>query len=162
MGSCIKIFIFRPYGFDYLGFLTNTRRCAMRSKTQWVFYRDLDWWPGPQKVQFGKNHLVPLGCRALPGSVNGFFNFFQGPMLLEFRMKDLVKSYVHGSNSNQMTKLLKLMKSRHFASKNWPISKYQSIFWLLTNFLLQLQEKFRNLKWEKLVLKSSVLKYRNR
>ena len=52
MGSCIKIFIFRPYGFDYLGFLTNARRGAMRSKTQWVIYRDLDWWPGPQKVQF--------------------------------------------------------------------------------------------------------------
>ena len=54
VGSCIKIFIFRPYGFDYLGFLTNARRGAMRSKTQWVFYRDLDWWPGPQKVQFGE------------------------------------------------------------------------------------------------------------
>ena len=26
----------------------------MSSKTQWVFYRDLDWWPGPQKVQFGE------------------------------------------------------------------------------------------------------------
>ena len=54
MGSCIKFFIFRPYGFDYLGFLTNARRGAMRSKTQWVIYRDLDWWPGPQKVQFGE------------------------------------------------------------------------------------------------------------
>ena len=37
-----------------LGFLTNARRDAMRSKTQWVFFRDLDWWPGPQKVQFGE------------------------------------------------------------------------------------------------------------
>ena len=54
VGSCIKIFIFRPYEFDYLGFLTNARRGAMRSKTQWVIYRDLDWWPGPQKVQFGE------------------------------------------------------------------------------------------------------------
>ena len=42
VGSGLKIFIFRPYGFDYLGFLTNARRGAMRSKTQWVFYRDLD------------------------------------------------------------------------------------------------------------------------
>ena len=48
----LKIFIFRPYGFDYLGILTKACRSAMRSKTQWVFYRDLDWWPGPQKVQF--------------------------------------------------------------------------------------------------------------
>ena len=54
VGSCFKIFIFRPYGFDYFGFLTNARRGAMRSKTQWVIYRDLDWWPGPQKVQFGE------------------------------------------------------------------------------------------------------------
>ena len=50
VGSGLKNFIFRPYGFDYLGFLTNARRGAMRSKTQWVIYRDLDWWPGPQKV----------------------------------------------------------------------------------------------------------------
>ena len=41
-GSCLKFFTFLPYGFDYLGFLTNARRGAMRSKTQWVFYRDLD------------------------------------------------------------------------------------------------------------------------
>ena len=54
MGSCLKFFTFLPYGFDYLGFLTNARRDAMRSKTQWVFYRDLDWWPGLQKVQFGE------------------------------------------------------------------------------------------------------------
>ena len=42
VGSCLNFFIFQPYGFDYLGFLTNARRGAMRSKTQWVFYRDLD------------------------------------------------------------------------------------------------------------------------
>ena len=52
--SCLKFFIFSPYRFDYLGFLTNARRDAMRSKIQWVFYRDLDWWPGPQKVEFWK------------------------------------------------------------------------------------------------------------
>ena len=52
VGSCLKFFTFLPYGFDYLGFLTNARRGAMRSNTQWVFYRDLDWWPGQQKVQF--------------------------------------------------------------------------------------------------------------
>ena len=52
VGSCLKIFIFRPYGFDYLGFLTNACRGAMKSKPQWVFYKDLDWWLGPQKVQF--------------------------------------------------------------------------------------------------------------
>ena len=54
VGSCLKFFTFLPYGFDYLGFLTNARRGVMRSKTQWVFYRDLDWWPGPQKVQLLK------------------------------------------------------------------------------------------------------------
>ena len=54
VGSGLKFFIFRPYGFDYLGFFTNARRGAMRSKTQWVFYRDLDWWPGPHKIQFGE------------------------------------------------------------------------------------------------------------
>ena len=42
VGSCLKFFIFLPYGFDYLEFLINARRGAMRSKTQWVFYRDLD------------------------------------------------------------------------------------------------------------------------
>ena len=46
----LKIF----HGFENLGFLTNARSGAMRSKTQWVFYRDQDWWPGPQKVQFGE------------------------------------------------------------------------------------------------------------
>ena len=34
VGSCLKFFTFQPYGFDYLGFLTNARRGAMRSKTQ--------------------------------------------------------------------------------------------------------------------------------
>ena len=34
VGSCLKFFTFLPYGFDYLGFLTNARRGAMRSKTQ--------------------------------------------------------------------------------------------------------------------------------
>ena len=43
----------RPYGFENFEFLTNNWRGAMRSKTQLV-YRDLDWWPGPQKVQFGE------------------------------------------------------------------------------------------------------------
>ena len=42
VGSCLKFFTFLPYGFDYLGFLTNARRGAMRSNTPWVFYRDLD------------------------------------------------------------------------------------------------------------------------
>ena len=55
----LKFFPFLPYGFDYLGFLTNAHRGAMRSKTQWVFYRDLEWWPGPQKVQFWKTTGYP-------------------------------------------------------------------------------------------------------
>ena len=59
VGRGLKIFIFRPYGFDYLGFLTNAHRGAMRSKTRWVFYRDLEWWPGPQKVQFWKTTGYP-------------------------------------------------------------------------------------------------------
>ena len=41
VGSCLKFFIFLPYEFDYFGFLTNALRGAMRSKTQWVIYRDL-------------------------------------------------------------------------------------------------------------------------
>ena len=40
--SCSKFFIFQPYGFDYLGFSTNARRGAIRSKTQLVFYSHLD------------------------------------------------------------------------------------------------------------------------
>ena len=71
VGSCLKISIFRPYGFVYFGFLTNARRGAMRSKTQWVFYRDLDWWPRPQKVQFKKS----VGFRAHLGSVKANLNF---------------------------------------------------------------------------------------
>ena len=35
-------------------FWQTARRGAMRSKTQWVIYRDLDWGPGPQKNQFGE------------------------------------------------------------------------------------------------------------
>ena len=54
VGSCLKISIFGPYGFDYFGLLTNARRVAMRSKTQWVIYRDLGLWPGSLKVQFGE------------------------------------------------------------------------------------------------------------
>ena len=34
VGSCLKFLTFQPYIFDYLGFLTNPRRGAMRSKTQ--------------------------------------------------------------------------------------------------------------------------------
>ena len=60
VGSGLKFFIFWPYGFDYLWFLTNARRGAMRSKTQWVFYRDLDWWLGPQNL--GKSLLRVRNC----------------------------------------------------------------------------------------------------
>ena len=60
-------FIFQPYEFENL---TNTRRVGIRSKIQWVFYRDLDWWPGPQKVQFREITGYPIDCRALLGSVN--------------------------------------------------------------------------------------------
>ena len=42
IGSGLKFFFFRPYGFDYLGFLTNIRRGMIRSKTQLVFYRYLN------------------------------------------------------------------------------------------------------------------------
>ena len=74
VGSCIKIFIFRPYGFDYLGFLTNARRGAIGSKTQWVIYKDLDWWPGPQKVQFreitGYPEVVGLILALLKASIH--------------------------------------------------------------------------------------------
>ena len=59
VGRGLKLFIFWPYGFDNLWFLKNVRRGAMRSKTQWVFYRDLEWWPGPQKVQFWKTTGYP-------------------------------------------------------------------------------------------------------
>ena len=73
VGSCLKFFIFSPYGFDYLGFLTNAHRGVMRSKTQWVFYRDLNWWPGPQKVWFGEiigySKVVGLFLALLSGCV---------------------------------------------------------------------------------------------
>ena len=59
-----KFFIFRPYGFDYLGFLTNTRRVMMRSKTQLVLDRDLNWWHGNKKSNSGKS----LGTFRLHGS----------------------------------------------------------------------------------------------
>ena len=36
------------------GIFDNARRGAMRSKPQWVFYSNIDWWPGPQKNQFGE------------------------------------------------------------------------------------------------------------
>ena len=41
VGRDLKNFIFRPYGFENLGFLENAPRDAMMSKTQWVYYRDL-------------------------------------------------------------------------------------------------------------------------
>ena len=45
-------------GFDYFGFLTNARRGAMRSKTQWVFNgpRLMAW---TTKSPIWGNHLVP-------------------------------------------------------------------------------------------------------
>ena len=63
----------------------NGCRGAMRSKTQWVFYRDLDGWPGPQKVQFGGNHRVTLGCRALLGSVKAIHSFDKIKLILYTR-----------------------------------------------------------------------------
>ena len=64
VGKCLKFFIFLPYGFDYLEFLTNARRGAMRSKTQWVFYRDLDDVMDHKKSNSGKS----LGTLRLKGS----------------------------------------------------------------------------------------------
>ena len=61
---------FGPYGLQNLRFLINPPRGMMRSKTQWAFYRDLDcmmaW---TTKNPIPGNHWVPLGCRALLGSV---------------------------------------------------------------------------------------------
>ena len=49
--SCLNFFIFLTLWIWLSWILTNARRGVMRSKTQWVLYSDLDWWPGPQKVQ---------------------------------------------------------------------------------------------------------------
>ena len=89
VGSCLKIFILWPYGFDDLGFLANIPRGAMSLKTQWFFYRDLDWWPGPQKVQFweitGYPDVVGL-ILALLSSWNFWFCFcFTYTEVIEFR-----------------------------------------------------------------------------
>ena len=68
--SCLKFFTFRPYGFDHLGFLTDACRGATRSKTQWVFYRDLNrLMAQTTKSPIRRNHWVPLGCRTYLGSV---------------------------------------------------------------------------------------------
>ena len=80
VGSALKLFIFRPYEFDYLGFLTNARRGALRSKTQWVIYRDLDWWPGPQKVQFRE-------ITGYPEVVGLFLALLSGPYVSWFKKK---------------------------------------------------------------------------
>ena len=38
VGSGLTFFTFRPYEFENLGFLTNARRGASGSKTQWDLY----------------------------------------------------------------------------------------------------------------------------
>ena len=65
----------------HLGFLTNAHRGAMRSKPWWVFYRDLDWWSGPQKVQFGENtgYLEVVGL--ILALLKGIFRLFQSTLL---------------------------------------------------------------------------------
>ena len=76
VGRGLKDFIFQPYEFENLGFLTNTRWSVMRSKTQWVFYRDLGWWPGPQKAQFREITLAVGLCLALLKLGCPFFSYF--------------------------------------------------------------------------------------
>ena len=58
-------FIFQPYGFDYLGFLTNARR-VKNSVGLLQGPRLMAW---TTKSPIPGNHWVPLGCRALLGSV---------------------------------------------------------------------------------------------
>ena len=72
--NCLKIFTFRPYEFDYLGFLTITRRAAMRSKAQWDLYMELLMSQTTKSPIWG-NHWVPLGYRAHLGSVNQKYLF---------------------------------------------------------------------------------------
>ena len=70
-------------------FLTNARRGAMRSKTQWVFYRDLEWWPGPQKVQFWKTNGYPevVGLILALLRENSHFYLFWTKSFFIFHMK---------------------------------------------------------------------------
>ena len=81
-----KKIIFWPYGYDYLGFLTNAQRGAMRSKSWW----DLDWWPGPQKVQFGEITGYPevVGLiLALLRNQNPPFEYFSWYVFISLKMK---------------------------------------------------------------------------
>ena len=68
VGSCLKLFIFRPYGFDNLGFLTNARRGAMRSKPQFGLLQGSRLMAWTTESLIRENHWVPWGCRAHLGS----------------------------------------------------------------------------------------------
>ena len=77
VGRGLNVFIFWPYRFENLRFLTNARKGAMRSKTQWVFYnlqgtRLMAW---TTKRPIRGNHWILLGCKALLGSVKPTKNF---------------------------------------------------------------------------------------
>ena len=87
VGSCLKFFIFRPYGFEYLEFLTNARRGAMRSKHHWVFYRDLERWPGPQKVQFREI----TGYPEVVGLILALLRFYKSLQLIKTALCNLDK-----------------------------------------------------------------------
>ena len=68
VGSGLNFFIFGPYGFDYLGFMTNAMGCDEVKNSMGLLQepRLMAW---TTKSPFRGNHWVSLGCRALLGSV---------------------------------------------------------------------------------------------
>ena len=69
VGRGLKFFIFRPYGFENLGFLTNARRDAMRSKNSMGLLQGPRLMAWTTKSPIPRNHWVPIGCWALLVSV---------------------------------------------------------------------------------------------
>ena len=111
VSKCL-IFIFQLYGFDYLGFLTNARRGAMRSKPQWVFYRDLDWGHGPQKVQFREITGYPEVVELILAMLRGWLlvlGLKEGLVKVSKSQKQIMASWILPKNEHlvnfQYTKL---------------------------------------------------------
>ena len=114
-------------GFDYFGFLTNARRGAMRSKTQWVIYRDLDWWPGPQKVQFWEitkaHSLSKKFCTMICFSKN------EQLMSALAGWKGLVRMICFSKNEDRAKLFTQWMDFRYFLKmvlKSWDLRNFAS------------------------------------
>jgi hypothetical protein len=70
VGRVLKFFIFQPYEFENLRFLTNARWGQELNASFTKTYRLMAW---ITKSPIWGNHWVPLGCRALLGSVKSWF-----------------------------------------------------------------------------------------